>query len=203
MVVIGIVGTAGRTGSSKPSAALYAQMYDRCVELVEARVSDWSEVHLVSGGAAWSDHLAVLLFLDKNPASLKLYLPCEWISDGQHSRFQDTGSRRVSAERSTDWRTNPGKTANAYHRSFSADTTRRSLYDIECARLLGAELDCTHPGFHARNRALAESVDLLLAFTWGKADQPEDGGTAHTWNHCRKEKIHLSLSNWAASQKPH
>lgn len=154
---------------------------------------------LVSGGAAVSDHLAVLLFLDGAARSLTLYLPEHF--DLESRRFLERGQRSC------------GAISNYYHRRFSErlhqsltderlepETGRNqsnmsaynSLCHIRIAADFGARLVVV-PGFFQRNIPVGR-VDRLVAFTFGSGDAPADGGTAHTWRHSTAtEKIHVSI----------
>ena len=78
---------------------------EKAKEIVEEL--DLSSAHLVSGGAAWSDHVAVELFLSDEYDGLTLHMPCKWI----RKEHYDNGSY--------SWQTNPGKLANSCHRKFS------------------------------------------------------------------------------------
>lgn len=136
---------------------------------------------MVSGGAAWSDHVAVQLFLNHPESKLTLCLPCEWDTKlGQHI---DTGKK--------DWRVNPGQLANRYHLEFSKDIKQSSLAMITKAIALGAVIKA-HKGFHARNLQVGKS-DYLIAFSYSTTTEPTDGGTLHTWKHSRALKKHYSL----------
>src|SRR5437879_6373507 len=113
-----IIGTAGRSNApvEKMTHELYQKMIAAAIEAINT--CGVNPVILVTGGAAWSDHVAVDLFLnrDKYPLlktqilGLELHLPAKFNLDT--SRYHDTGSR--------DWRTNPGHTSNFYHEKFSA-----------------------------------------------------------------------------------
>src|SRR4029077_1292165 len=111
-----------------------------------------SDIQLQSGGAAFSDHLAVRLYLehlmeafDLNNSdhcfkTLTLWMPCAF----QERRFADTGSY--------DWKANPGKIANRQHDLFSKLIKHDSFKDLACAKALGAEFKepntSTEFGFH-------------------------------------------------------
>eukprot|EP01102_Stenamoeba_stenopodia_P017610 TRINITY_DN6342_c0_g1_i1.p1 TRINITY_DN6342_c0_g1~~TRINITY_DN6342_c0_g1_i1.p1 ORF type:complete len:259 (-),score=47.26 TRINITY_DN6342_c0_g1_i1:287-1063(-) len=183
---IGIVGTAGRklSGGKPMTKELFQHMLQAVTETIEGLGSEWNEVHFISGGAAWADHLAVVLFLEKQAAGLKIYIPCKWIGAGEG--YHDTGKK--------DWRTNPGRTANIYHENFSSIVGRNSFIDIDTAQTRGASLDATHPGYHNRNTAIALASDILIALTWSEGNEPTEGGTLDTWKKCtRGKKIHISL----------
>lgn len=63
---------------------------------------DWSKIHLISGGAAWCDHVAVYLYLKHKESQLTLHFPCKW--DFDKKQFIDNGL--------SHWASNPGRTAN-------------------------------------------------------------------------------------------
>lgn len=186
-ISLAIIGTAGRKEDGKKlSKKHFAAM---CV-IAEALMDQLSEsnytiTHAVSGGAAWADHVAVRLFLDKKVPNLRLFLPDYW-EDGT---FHDTGER--------DPFRNPGGTANYYHKLFLNSTGIHSLSEIQIAKMQGAELIDRNKrnkpfGFYARN-ALVSNSDFLLACTFGNKHEVSDGGTADTVNkyltRCRKEDI--------------
>lgn len=66
--------------------------------LINTAGYDWKNIELSSGGAAFSDHIGVVLAL-KYKCRLRLHLPCEF-----NGRYVDTGV--------ADWRVNPGRLAN-------------------------------------------------------------------------------------------
>jgi hypothetical protein len=148
-----------------------------CAKALAIMKDEWKldlskDVELVSGGAAWADHVAVQLFLDNQVKSLTVYLPCAW--DEKRQAAKDTGQY--------DWRINPGRTMNSLHRWFSKRVGRNTLAELTLAKTKGATLDCSHKGFHARNTAVATKCTHAIAFTWGSdTATPKDGGTLHTW----------------------
>ena len=168
-ITFAIVGTAGR----KDDAAILSKKHFEAMCLVagglveQCKENNYPITHLVSGGAAWADHVAVRLFLDKKAPHLRLFLPCEW----DNGSFQDTGS--------DDWKVNPGRTANRLHKSFQSRTQINSLTEIHIAKSEGAELIPVSKGFYARNALVAKS-DFLLAMTFGNEHEVKEGGTAHT-----------------------
>lgn len=192
MTTVAIIGTAGR---KEDAAKMNKQVFERMVEYAADKIQrDWklpnNRVTLVSGGAAWTDHVAVRLFIREiiNPdgqpyAGLKLFLPCAM----RDNRFVDNGS--------SGWTSNPGRVANFHHVAFSRAMGYQTLQDIGTACAFGAVLDVSTPGFHSRNRAVAQCADRVLAFTWGAdTSQPKDGGTLHTWNLCtRAVRVHVPL----------
>ncbi len=99
-----------------------------------------------------------------------------------------------------NWTKNPGRTANIYHKKFSAEIHDNSLKQIQSAILVGA--DCKeYNGFHERNTRVADSR-YLIAFTWGDADVPKKGGTRDTWDKCKGRKIHIPLGSLITQPQP-
>lgn len=176
---VAVIGTAGRRGSGPMTAATFEWMVEQAGEALRREWDlELADVRLVSGGAAWADHVAVALFLDGRVAGLILHLPAALTPTG----FVDTGTG--------DWRTNPGRSANTYHRAFTAALGRDTLAELRTAVERGAAAK-VHKGFHARNRAVARA-DHLLAFTWGRLTPPK-GGTRHTWS-LATSHAHVSLA---------
>jgi hypothetical protein len=193
MHTLSIIGTAGRAEDAhKLKRGSYQLMYNNAREAVKrAQVST-----LVSGGAAWADHLAVSLFLNNEVDQLILHLPAPF----EHGQYVE-GSKA-------------GGIANYYHRKFAKTIAAEvsgisTLDDIGIAIEKGARIH-VYNGFFERNLEVARS-DLILAYTFGTADgkympgEPgfgdakaaglKDGGTAHTWNHAHSAlaKRHVNL----------
>jgi hypothetical protein len=168
-ITFSIVGTAGREDDGKKLSRNHFQAM--CIVasgLIEQfNESGYSITHLVSGGAAYADHVAVRLFLDRKVPHLRLFLPAKW-DDGI---FHDTGVKDPFA--------NPGGTANYYHKKFQTVTHINSLSEIQISKNEGAELIEVTKGFYARNALVAKS-DFILACTFGKENEIKDGGTADT-----------------------
>lgn len=191
---VAIIGTAGRDKDRDGlmTLELYQKVLRFVLEYLSARF-DLRTLHLVSGGAAWIDHIAVSLFLRNTFASLTLFLPCSWTSEHQKCQFFDNGQK--------DWKMNPGKVANMYHFNFAKRFNKFdsfcTLNQIEEAKFKGAVLNTDHTGFHQRNSQIA-NVDLLLAFTWSDTSTPPKGGTLDTWNKCKSNviKVHFNLSQF-------
>lgn len=173
---IGVIGSAGRDGSYTPE--LFARM-EQCLHTF---LQQYPEATLVSGGAAGADHLAVRAALRTNRSAL-IYGPCPW-DDVQH-QFLDTGVE--------DWRVNPGKLANMYHRRFYEATGIPSLTELKTAQEQGKITYIPGKSFHQRNSLVAD-CDILLAFTFHHGTEPGDSGTADTWRKCRGTKYHLNLA---------
>lgn len=173
-ITLSIIGTAGRKDDEKK---LSKKHFEAMCVIAEGLIDQLAESnypisHLVSGGAAWADHVAVRLFLNHKVSHLRLFLPARW-EDGT---YHDTGEH--------DPVKNPGGTANYYHKKFLNATGIHSLSDIQIAKGEGAELidknrNGKDLGFHSRNALVAKS-DFILAITFGKGKEVKDGGTADT-----------------------
>jgi hypothetical protein len=175
---LAIIGTAGR-GSD--GAKLNASVYEKML-FVATKFVIGSTFEVVSGGAAWADHLAVSVFLQGYVSKLTLYLPCSF--DLANREFEDRGG--------IDWKTNPGGTSNYYHQLFSDKIGRDSLLEIGDAIVNGAT-EMTGEGFFDRNAAVAKSATHVLAFTFGNKEQLKDGGTAQTMRTYQLNRKKLGL----------
>lgn len=184
-----IIGSAGRlSDAAKVNAQRFnwivADIKETLIEekLVAEDSKDWSTICLVSGGAAFVDHAAVVIAKEKQ-CSLHLCLPAPW--NAEKNEFFDTGV--------ADWRENPGGTSNHYHRQFSKRVGCQSLHDL--AEMVPKSKIDVEMGFHARNSQIAGEADLLLAYTFSdNADLPGSSGTLHTWNKSvAKKKVHKSI----------
>lgn len=188
MIRIGVIGTAGR----KDDAPRMTQpLYDAMYGVLHYHLHLWTgaEITLVSGGAAWADHLAVRAFLDRAVPHLELHFPAKF----KNSKFVETTADMC-----------PGRIANWYHQKMSRTISVQSLMQIQRAIDLGATYDVSS-GFHARNH-LVGNVDVLLAFTFGDHNYAgtkvsaeiaglKDGGTACTWNSSNAPyRIHTDLN---------
>ena len=174
-VTVSIIGTSGRTDTEKLSSDLYKKMVRYAEKYLLRKQFQHVKVRLKSGGAAWSDHVAVTLFLKKESNfSLELQLPCRF----EGNRFLDIGYGNFVV--------NPGRVANYYHEKFSRVIGKNSLSEVRNAIDKGA-IVCTKKDFHSRNSEVAKA-DYLLAFVWN-ASIP--GGTGDTW---RKSKAKKSTS---------
>ena len=201
-ITVSIIGSAGRgCDFSKMDGMMYRAMKKKCKYIIE---EEWklkpSQVHLVSGGSAWSDHVAVDLFLggrcsccsdEKDDhvakmdayAGLTLHLPCVW--DEKKCEFVERHPTMYAAH---------GKRLNFLHRRFSFKAGMDSLKQIQEAKKCGATFHCGYRNFFERNAQVAQS-QRLIAFSWSDAEVPMTGGTCHTWSCCPLStlKIHVPL----------
>ena len=170
---VAIIGSAGRGDrNSQMTIELYANMIKEAERIIQEEFKlESKDVFLVSGGSAWSDHVAVDLFLHKTYGGLILHLP----SQIENGRFKNT------------------PTLDRYHSDFSRVTHKKTMDEIEEAADSGA-VTKVYPGFYARNTAIANGCDKLIAFSWGDTE-PEPGGTLDTWRKTKCQKIYVNLGN--------
>jgi hypothetical protein len=177
---IAIIGTAGRDKDKPRTKELWEAM------LADARTRIGPDDFIHSGGAAWSDHIAVKLFLEGHIKHLSLWLPAPMAGDGRLISPQSGAKGSASA-------------SNYYHQLFSNVIGEDSMAQIAEAWIEGAWLNfepsaAGYGGFFARNNKVAErAVDGCLAYTWGEGAEPADGGTKYTWDKCSGERIHIPL----------
>jgi hypothetical protein len=172
---IAIIGTAGRDKTKPMTRALWDWMVADAV----ARVPVGS--HLVSGGAAWADHLAVELYLRGHASRLALHLPAPFTH-----KFEEAGGGPSA-----------GSISNYYHIRFSRTISRNTFADIVAAICGGAAVTMEplrrgHSGMFARNAKVA-ACEQLLAYTFASGIVPAEGGTKNTWNSCRGTRTHIQL----------
>lgn len=179
---VSIIGSAGRgEDQTKVNRHVYTGMISKAEEIIEKRWKlDWSCVTLVSGGAAFADHVAVTLS-KKHGCKLILHLPAPF-KDGKYLEI---------ARRSDPY--NSGKVSNFWHRKFSKSCGIDSLKEFQSVIDTGAEITVSESGFHDRNNMVAKS-DRMIAFTFKEGDTPKAGGTMDTWKKSSSGyKIHVSL----------
>jgi len=157
--VLGIIGTAGRgSDADKLSLAKFNEM-----KIAAGRfIKEHKFTRLVSGGAAYADHIAVQAYNAGFVSSLNLELPCEFNMDDVMFQVDNPS----------------GPISNLYHQRFHFKTGINSLAEIKRAIEKGAVVR-TGGGFHARNKVVAETASTLLAFTFGAGARLKDGGTSH------------------------
>ncbi len=166
---VAIIGSAGRGDEARKftSPALFDQMVERVEKVLTEDLKLPLPIRfLSSGGSAWSDHVAVALFLTGKARNLLLELPCKW--DKAKSCF--------------DSQSEEGRRLNQLHRAFSRARGVDSLAEIQTAMKLPGFLCHVHRGFHRRNDALAKECSYLVALGWSESGVPESGGTLYTWN---------------------
>lgn len=186
---ISIIGTAGRATDGDrlkkdDFGTMFLAVNRICREL--SREKNY-EYNLVSGGAAWADHLAVFSFILGIPNKLFLELPCYFTEGGE---FLDTGVN--------DYKTNPGRTSNYYHQLFSKKTGIDSLLQLKSVAEKPNCVTSCGEGFFERNSKIAEKSDHCIALTFGDKDVLKDGGTADTMTKFLKKgtgkSFHIDLN---------
>ena len=167
---MGICGTAGRRDDAKRLSKNHFEAMYECAHLMleQFKESDYGVDTLVSGGAAWADHVAVKMFLNKEVPRLKLFLPCPFLAEARQYDPTPLTEKEVLEKRST------GEICNALHAKFSQKVGFGSLNEILLAMQQGAEI-ITCKGFYPRNGCVAQS-DILLAMTFGDHEWVKDGG---------------------------
>ena len=134
---------------------------------------DTSDIILVSGGSAWSDHTVVQLFNENNYAGLNLYLPA--LFDCKTSMFVNTRD---------------GYRLNQLHGDYEEITGINSLSEFKKAIQKKQTETVSYSSFMIRNNAIASNCDYMLAF--GFDDKPQ-GGTLYTWNKCKNDKTFIQI----------
>lgn len=186
--MIGIIGTAGRDDNPKMTKELFERMVLKCKEVIKDIGCD-NPACLVSGGAAWSDHVAVELFMQGVGNKLRLHLPCPW----------ETHVESKYSPHYKEMNSGCGTSANYYHRRFSRAMGRNTLEEIDRAREKGATIIVGN-GFHDRNTNIAAESEYLIAFTWDEG-VPKSGGTYDTWRKAKQAKrIHVNLNTFKTTK---
>ena len=165
---IAIIGTAGRDKTKPMSIRTWNWMLDVSRELVP------SGTHLVSGGAAWADHIAVQLFLEGHAGNLTLHLPAPLTSNGYIGEYGTSGGA-----------------ANYYHSRFAnviGVNTFEQLMECALHNNCNGTMQEVAEGYGAmfvRNKAVVQELnpktDYMFAFTFG-TNGVADGGTKQTWD---------------------
>lgn len=177
MIKIAVIGTAGRD----QKYPMGRHHWDWMLRDARSRIPEGS--HLISGGAAWTDHLAVVLFLEGHAKKLTLHLPAPLVNGVFIGPYKSAGS-----------------VANYYHGRFSGVLGYSTIAQIVAAAER-PDCDGTYepdaPGYQAmfdRNRKVAANAEAMLAYTFGPGPKPADGGTLYTWDlFDSRFKQHVSL----------
>ncbi|KAN0007270.1 hypothetical protein ACTFIU_000469 [Dictyostelium citrinum] len=202
MTTLSIIGSARDDRFNKNH---FNFMYDKALSFIKDKGLDKDVLTLVSGGSAWSDHVAIRLFLNyPNKFNLKLYLPCKSIDIDEDD---DDGNFKFHENKSDNY--DPGISLNKYHKIFQNQLNENKILtnkistigEIIKAKEMGAILDFNSDGFHSRNKKVAQS-DYIIAFTFSKSSQPESSGTLDTWNQSKSlNKFHFTIPNQIPDQK--
>lgn len=173
---VAVIGTAGRDKAIPMTNLTWEAM----AADLRQRISPTDT--LVSGGAAWADHLAVHAYLQGWCAHLILRLPAPYQGDC----FVGPPSSSAS-------------TANYYHHKFSEAIGRHTLDEIGEAITKGCTFSEELPlagygGMFARNKIVAQEATACIAYTFGEGSTPADGGTLNTWSQIASpDKVHVPI----------
>jgi hypothetical protein len=213
---LAIVGTAGSYGYRKKTPPMTKEIFENMLRIARKWIAECGtpidEIDLISGGSGWSDHVAVILYMEsynidttRVPAarsaaaarfrSLKIHLPEGIIEDCATFVARDSNPMN----RNDHYSRSPGEMLNSIHRDFGRAIGRNTIKDIlDC----GANLSVHGGGFKARNRVIARDCTHMLAFSWAPGSAPIDGGTLDVWNKCAPNvsKYHISLADMAAGK---
>lgn len=164
--IMAIIGTAGRQSDAlKLTRRHWDEMVKAARGLIQAEGIDES----ISGGAAWSDHVAIEL-APETPTTI--WLPA-------FPRDLDT--------------------AAYYHRKFSQAIGRETYREIQMAADAGHAKIHSFGGFKDRNSKVADAAHTFLAITFGRGANVQDGGTADTVRKMRaagKTGFHFDLNDF-------
>lgn len=175
--VIAIIGTAGRDKNVTMADAHWTHM--TTVIFQELNPEDY----LVSGGAAWADHVAIWAYLNNLCSGLTLHLPAPF-RQGQYQGAYGTS----------------GAACNYYHDKFGKalgiDPYQHIAAAIEKGALVTQQpIAKGYAAMAARNKLVANDCTHMVAFTFGTGDVPADGGTKITWDMAAtKLRSHVSLA---------
>lgn len=179
-----IIGTAGRSNKELLSPKLWAAMKENA----QSNIQDLGVNHLVSGGAAWADHLAVWAFNNALCSSLTLCLPAPF--DVNSQRFVQKKPFEKSA----------ANASNYYHEMFTKQINENTLAQLAQAIERGATViaephSLGYGALFARNKKVANLSNLgVLAYSFCEGDTPSSSGTLSTWKQINSEmKIHVNL----------
>lgn len=200
--IIGTCGAVRSTDRNRLTKPIFQLMVEKAKSvLFETWIQNWdlysvekNPIILISGGAAWADHVTVQVFLDwikeQKPVKLEIHVP--------HTVNTETVQ---FVEGSRNGFSNPGKSANQSFAYFSSQMGRNMIQDFITLQTIPQCTIYTHyTGFKHRDRVVAKKSDRMLALTWGDStSEPKEGsGTAFTWS-CfnpseKSYKIHIPLS---------
>ena len=178
---IGIIGSAGRgEDNERWNKKVYINCFNKLLEYINNLGLESKELTLVSGGAAWADHLAVSCHLSKRCKELNLFFPAAFMLP--ECEFQSMFNA-------------VGGTANYYHRAFSQKMGGNTLQGISKVIERGAKFESFN-GFKKRNLEIAKNSDILVAFTFNNSNTPKpNSGTLHTWNNCKGVRRHFNIAS--------
>lgn len=182
---IAVIGTAGRAEKNEMTRQLWEAMTAHFRTLLAD--GTLAVDHLVSGGAAWSDHVAVWAFNEGLVGGLTLCLPAPF--DVEKNAFYQAKTFEQSA----------ASAANYHQRNFSKKIEEDTLGQIRKAIDDGAQVyaqphQLGYSAMFARNDDIARlATGGVVAFSFGDG-APNSKGTRHTWDRVSAEpKININL----------
>lgn len=184
-VKLAVIGASGREMARPMPRGLWQAM----VSDIRGRLRPGDV--LVSSGSPWADHLAVHAFVQGWCAGLQLFLPAPLVEDETGRARFDGGPRTA------------GAAANHYHDQFRSQTGINGCEEIALALRQGAlcEAAPVTPGYSAmvsRYAKIAAASSGIVAYTWGEAKHPAQGGVLDTWRQIPgRDKVHVSLAQLA------
>ena len=94
LISVSIIGSASSKNNKTHEDLLNKNTWDKLCSIAETHITskicdNWSKINLVSGGAAWCDHLAVHLHKKYPQSKLTLHFPCKW--DSNKNQYVDNG----------------------------------------------------------------------------------------------------------------
>jgi hypothetical protein len=179
---VAVIGTAGRDKTKPMTIDLWCAMWhDAC-----ARFPADKDFTLVSGGAAWADHIAVSLYNSDKVGFLRLHLPAPLVKRGKVWQYE--GGSGTS-----------GSAANYYHKLYKEATGSDGLREIAHAIEKGCNITYQpvsdgYGAMFARNNLVAAEAQAGLAYTFGTGKEPADGGTKYTWDRIEGRRVHVDLN---------
>lgn len=200
-VKLAIIGTAGRNEDEARLAEQPQFFLSRMLDAARVIADRVGADTIVTGGAAWADHVGLLLFLsDPERFSLHLHLPAllkHDPADPAAMLYLDTSSRQGGKS--------DARTSNFWHGKFADQfaTVRAGwspFHDLRTAFAHPKTVSHIGTGFTDRNKAVAADSDFALAMTFGCGPILKEGGTAGTMrtflrSHPSSTAYHLDLSS--------
>lgn len=176
---IAIIGPSGRYDTEFLTANVYQKMIAKTKKIITEKLKmNPNDVELISGGAAWSDHVAVKLFVDKFVTDVTLCITAKWDS---------TNKKYIESSGKYDC----GRISNFYHAKFTDVVGYSTLEELDTAITEGINIKY-FPGFKNRNNEIA-NAKYLIAFSFDDT-APSQGGTLHTWTASKsKTKININI----------
>lgn len=172
---VALVGAAGNERHEDLSQDTWALV------LADARSRINRGDHLIAGGAAWVEHVAVQLYLEGLVGELTLHLAAPF-----------SGKRFLGPDRSS------GAAANMFHERFSRAIGCDTLADIDRAIRRGAFVTSQpeaagYAGLVGRSRRVAADANCVLAYTFGEGREPLSGGARETWDLVLGPRVHIPI----------